>query len=109
MNVECIVQLAVHLASPSMFQHAKVKQFLPYEVGFTSKNNNSFRKLYFEALRNSELLNVQSVGQHHLSTPPLQMVQSRSVLFILVDFYSFGDCIMRRSGDMVMLKLVPLR
>jgi hypothetical protein len=39
----------------------------------------------------------------------LQMVQGRSVLFILVGFYSFEDCIMRRSGDMVMVKPVPLR
>jgi hypothetical protein len=37
------------------------------------------------------------------------MVQDRSVLFILVDFYSFEDCIMRRGGDMVMVKSVPLR
>jgi len=40
---------------------------------------------------------------------PLQMVQDRSVLFILVDFYSFEDCITRHSGDMLMVKLVPLR
>jgi hypothetical protein len=67
---------------PKPVSARKVKQFLPFEVSFTKKNNNSFRKLYFVALRNAELLNVQGRGQHHLSSPLPNGAGSIGIIYI---------------------------
>jgi hypothetical protein len=66
---------------PEVVSARKVKQFLPFEVSFTNKNNNSLRKLYLAALRNAELLNARSGGQHHLSTPLANGTGSISIIY----------------------------